>query len=115
MPLGEDEDGDPKTAAFCREADVGDAPVKETKLSPSATAALTVFHEVGDGGPVDENRWRDAAIADRRVSAAEDRDGRRRTFKRAVEELTRKEVLAFHDGQFSVADSPEGMLTDDDV
>ena len=115
MPLGEDEDGDPKTAAFCREAGVDDAPAKETKLSPSATAALTVFHEVGDGGPVDENRWRDSAIADRRVSAAEDRDGRRRTFKRAVEELARKNVLVFHEGQFSVADSPERWLTDDDV
>lgn len=115
MPFGEDEDGDPKTAAFCREADGDDLPAKETKLSPSATAALMVFHEVSDGGPVDEDRWRDAAIADRRVSAAEDRDGRRRTFKRAVEELTRKNVLVFHEGQFAMVNSPEGMLTDADV
>jgi len=115
MPFGEDEDGDPKTAAFCREADADDMPVKETKLSPSAKAALTVFHEVGNGAPVDESVWRDRAIADRKVSAAEDRDGRRRTFKRAVEELTRKDVLVFDDGKFAMADSRERWLTDDDV
>jgi hypothetical protein len=115
MSFGEDEDGDPKTAAYCREADAADLPAKETKLSPSATAALMVFNEVSNGAPVDEDTWRDAAIVDCRVSAAEDRDSRRRTFKRAVEELTRKNVLALHEGQFAMADSPEGWLTDDDV
>ena len=115
IPLGEDEDGDTITTAICREADSADTGSREVKLSPSAKAALTVFYEIGDGAPVGESIWRDRAIEGRRVSAADDRDGRRRTFKRAVEELTRKNVLVFRDGKFATGDSPEALLGDDDV
>ncbi|MFC4667129.1 AAA family ATPase [Seohaeicola nanhaiensis] len=115
IPLGEDEDGDTITTALCREADSADAGSREVKLSPSANAALTVFCEIGDGAPVGESIWRDRAIEGRRVSAADDRDGRRRTFKRAVEELTRKNVLVFREGKFTMGDSPEALLGDDDV
>lgn len=115
IPLGEDEDGDTITTAICREADNADLPEKEVKLSPSAKAALTVFFDVGDGAPVSEDDWREAAISGRKVSSAEDRDSRRRTFKRAVEELTRKNVLVFRDGQFAQGDSPEGWFNDDDA
>ncbi|SEL86978.1 Primase C terminal 2 (PriCT-2) [Roseovarius azorensis] len=115
IPLGEDEDGDTITTAICRETDSADSGSREVKLSPSANAALTVFHEIGDGAPVAESIWRERAIEGRRVSAADDRDGRRRTFKRAVEELTRKNVLVFRDGRFATGQSPEALLGDDDV
>lgn len=114
MPFGEDEDGDPKTVAFCREADAADMP-RGARLPPSAKAALKVFHDIGNGAPVDENRWRKACVDGREVSATDNDDSRAKAFTRAVETLTRENVLVFHDGEFAMADSPEGRLTDDDV
>lgn len=115
IPLGEDEDGDPITTALCREADAADLADREVRLSPSVNAALKVFHELGDGAPVEESEWRLACVDGREVSAADNRDSRGKAFKRAAEELSRKGILVFHGGKYAVGDSPERWLTDDDV
>ncbi|MFY0646687.1 AAA family ATPase [Sulfitobacter geojensis] len=114
MPFGEDEDGDPKTAAFCREAEV-EYTLQVTRLTPSARAALKVFHDIGKGAPVDEDLLRNECVDGREVSASDKKDSRAKAFKRAVEELTRKNVLIFSGDQYAVVDSPEALFGDEDV
>lgn len=95
--LGEDEDGDPITAALVDELDAGGAP-KAEKVSPSARAALDVLINLEadkagqspDSPPlsgVSETDWRDACVAGRAVSGSEDAESRKRAFRRASREL----------------------------
>ncbi len=99
--IGEDEDGDAITTAICEEADAKSLPPKGDKLTPSATAALSVLRELGHGTQwVEEDTWRKTCVAGRTVSAADDPDSRRRTFKRAVEELGRLGKVTFSDGKY---------------
>lgn len=95
--LGEDEDGDPITAALVDELDGGEAP-KAEKISPSARAALDVLINLEadkagqspDSPPlsgVSETDWRDACVAGRAVSGSEDAESRKRAFRRASREL----------------------------
>ena len=99
--LGEDEDGDPITAAIAEEADGVRIVHHDKGLSPSARAALDVFRSLSQGTrPVSDGDWRKAVIGGRAVSAADDPDSRRKAFKRAVEELTRKGKVTFDGDQF---------------
>ncbi|RWQ89265.1 MAG: AAA family ATPase [Mesorhizobium sp.] len=104
-PVGTDEDGDLIWAAICCELDQGSAPKREDRLSPSAKAAFETLREMLDGcQAVPEIELREACVSGRKVSASEDPDSRRRAYKRAVEELTRKGTIIFRDGQYR---SPE--------
>jgi len=99
--LGTDEDGDEIRAAFARDLGPGDVTARPDRLSPSAKAALDIWTDLaGQDGAVGDSVWRQACLDSRAVSGAEDPDSRRRTFKRAVEELTRKSRLVFRDGRF---------------
>lgn len=90
--LGQDEDGDPITAALVDELDGGISP-KAEKLSPSARVALDILAGLetdspdnGDKG-VAETDWRDACVAGRALSGSEDPESRKRAFRRASKEL----------------------------
>lgn len=110
--LGEDEDGDEIRAAFARDLEPGDVDAKPARLSPSAKAALDIFHELaGESGAVAEEAWRKSVIESRTVSASEDPDSRRKAFKRAVEELTRRGKVTFSSGRFMRADH-HGAIAD---
>ena len=90
--LGQDEDGDPITAALVDELDGGQS-LKVEKLSPSARVALDVLaglEAVSPDNPdngVPETDWRDACIAGRALSGSEDAESRKRAFRRASREL----------------------------
>jgi len=99
--LGQDEDGDPITAALVDELSASPEPV--AKLSPSAVAALDALKqlEAGQGADneplsgsvrvkVTEQEWRDACVAGRAVSGSEDIENRKRAFRRASAELARE-------------------------
>lgn len=103
--LGLDEDGDSITAAVCREID--HAPEREERLTPSAKAALDIFHDLIDGREaVPEEEWRKACVDGRTVSASDKPDSRAKTFKRAVEELTRRGKVVFRDGEYGPSEQP---------
>lgn len=100
--LGLDEDDEAITAAVCQELAHHEMPDKSVRLTPSADAAYSIFIELlGGGEHVEDEAWRKACVDGRTVSAAEDADSRRRGYKRAVEELTRKAKVAFADGKFT--------------
>jgi hypothetical protein len=112
--VGIDEDGDPITTAICEELDVAKVQTSGVKLTPSAIAAMDIFRELSKGTrSVRETNWRQAVIDSRKVSASDDPDSRRKAFKRAVEELTRKEKVNFADGLFTERDSHTEDFTDD--
>ena len=110
-----DEDGERVKTVICEAAGVADRETRQVKLPRSAKAALKVFHELGDGAPVEESILRKACVEGRDVSRAEKEDDRRRGFDRAVGELLESCELAFRDGKYAVADSPEAELGDEDV
>lgn len=91
--LGIDDDGDPVTSALVEELAAGSAP-KQEKLSPSAQAAFDVLLNLLPVGVspmgIHETVWRDACVAGRAVSGAEDAEARKRAFRRANRELADK-------------------------
>lgn len=111
VTLGEDEDGDPITTAICEESDGPERAAP--KLSASVAAALAIFNELPQ--PVTDEDWRQAVIDARTVSASDDPDSRRKAYKRAVEDLTRKGIVVFADGQFILAAGDCEDFTDDMV
>lgn len=101
--LGQDEDGDDITTVVCVERD--DAPERKDRMTPSAKAAYETFHGLLDGrDAVPEGEWREACVGDRKVSAADNVDSRKKTFKRAVEELTRMGKVIFDGGDYRLPD-----------
>lgn len=90
--LGQDEDGDPITAALVDELDCGLSP-KVEKLSPSARVAFDILVGLEADNPdnvdkgVAEVDWRDACVAGRALSGSEDLESRKRAFRRASKEL----------------------------
>lgn len=111
VTLGEDEDGDPITTAICEESDGPERAAP--KLSASVAAALAIFNELPQ--PVTDEDWRQAVIDARTVSASDDPDSRRKAYKRAVEDLTRKGIVVFADGKFILAAGDCEDFTDDMV
>lgn len=111
VTLGEDEDGDAITTAICEESDAPDSAAP--KLTPSGAAALAVFNDLSQ--PVTEDAWRQAVMDSRTVSASDDKDSRRKAYKRAVEDLTRKGMVVFVDGVFTLAAGDCEDFTDDMV
>lgn len=73
--LGDDEDGDPVTAALVDELEAGSAP-KAERLSRGEEAALQIYDGLEAGGAVTEEAWRAACIDGRTVSASDDRKSR---------------------------------------
>jgi len=111
VTLGEDEDGDAITTAICEESGAPDSAAP--KLTPSGAAALAVFNDLSQ--PVTEDAWRQAVMDSRTVSASDDKDSRRKAYKRAVEDLTRKGMVVFADGVFTLAAGDCEDFTDDMV
>ncbi|UWP88373.1 AAA family ATPase [Aliiroseovarius crassostreae] len=111
VTLGEDDDGDPITTAICEESDGPERAAP--KLSASVAAALAIFNELPQ--PVTDEDWRQAVIDARTVSASDDPDSRRKAYKRAVEDLTRKGIVVFADGKFVLAAGDCEDFTDDMV
>lgn len=107
--LGQDEDGDPITAAIVDELPAGTVP-RRAKLSRSETAALSILNEMASAGNVSEADWRRACINSRSVSGAEKQDSRRKAFNRALSELSRKRLIKLmEDGTVQ----PCGPITDE--
>lgn len=111
VTLGEDEDGDPITTAICEESDGPERAAP--KLTPSVEAALAIFNDLPQ--PVTDDAWRQAVIDARTVSASDDPDSRRKAYKRAVEDLTRKGIVVFADGKFVLAAGDGEDFSDDMV
>ena len=99
--LGQDEDGDPITAALVDELSASPEPIN--KLSPAAQAAFDILKQLEGGQGADneplsgsvrprvtEHEWRDACVAGRTVSGSEDVENRKRAFRRASAELARE-------------------------
>lgn len=120
VTLGHDDDGDQITTVICEERDVSEVSTGP-KLPASVAAALAVLERLvtADNGSVAESDWRIACVEGREVSAAEDADSRRKAFKRASEELTRRNLLVFREGRFfpvqSISADPNDRFTDADV
>jgi KaiC/GvpD/RAD55 family RecA-like ATPase len=100
--LGEDEDGDPVTAALVNELEPGAAP-KPEKAKPSKIMLRILDRLADSSGPspvwVSEVDWRAACAADRGVSAAENPDSRKRSVRRLIEKLSGDMQIEFRDGQ----------------
>lgn len=97
--LGLDDDGEAITAAICHELD--EMPDRSVRITPSADAAYSIFLELLDGGEaVTEDEWRKACVDGRTVKASDKPDSRAKAFKRAVEELTRKNKVHYREGKF---------------
>lgn len=112
VTIGVDEDGEALRTVVCEE--LVDAGPREAPLAPSVAAALAILTELLEGqASVPEEVWRAACVDGRAVSAAPDADSRRRAFKRASEDLVRRERVVFKDGCYSLPE-PWGS-TDDDV
>jgi hypothetical protein len=106
--MGEDSDGDPITFAVCEELAAGTAP-RRPKLSGAERAALGVLLAMIDrtgAAAVDENEWRERCIDGREVSAANDRDSRKRAFNRAFQGLMRTGALSTGNGMVCPVDHP---------
>ncbi|NRP70186.1 Regulatory protein RepA [Ensifer psoraleae] len=109
--LGLDDDGDPITAAVCRELDPGSAPERKDHLSPSEKSAFRILADLIEAEGVEINRrrgiqkdrWRDVCIASGELSAADDRDGHKRAFNRALKKLRDKRRIEFIDGHYCMA------------
>ena len=107
--FGHDADGDPIEAPFASELPPG-AGAEPLKLTKAQRGLVQVFHELLDGADsVDESELRKAAIEGCRVSCAEDRDSRRRSVSRTIQELVQKNVMAIEHGRFHLV----GRVSDD--
>lgn len=95
--LGDDEDGDPVTAALVDELEAGSAP-KAERLSRGEEAALQIYDGLEAGGAVTEEAWRAACIDGRTVSASDDRKSRQMATRRAIEGLARKRRVLIRGG-----------------
>jgi hypothetical protein len=111
--LGIDDDGDPITAALVSELAPGTAPVR-AKLPPSEAAAMQVLAlmPLAPDGGADEKDWRAACIDGRSVSAADDRESRRKITARIVQSLVRKGVISIVAGRVFRADSVVSQFDD---
>lgn len=101
MPFGEDEDGDAKTAAFCREADASTA-TRPVKLSRGELGVMDHFNDLQSGDGVSEPDLRAACLDGRNVSPSDKVDSRRRTLDNALKGLTDKGILEFDGGIYRV-------------
>ncbi len=102
--LGEDEDGEPITAAIAVEADANGVAWRVPKLPPAAAAAFRMLGELSaEGRPVPEEIWRDACVNGRDVSQSEKWESRRDSFKRAVRELMTRRLIFFGEGHYRFA------------
>lgn len=99
--LGTDEDGDPIYAAICDEADASDLPSPGKPLPDPSKAALEILEGLARGGrPVTRDEWREACLDSPKVSGAEKRDDRGKAFRRALEELARRDLVTTTQGGF---------------
>jgi archaellum biogenesis ATPase FlaH len=92
--LGVDEDGDKITAAYADEIK-GTAPKKKDRLPATTKAALDILIGLDQGTGVDKKRWRDACCGNvSAVSAADDYDTRARVWRRCMQELLARGMIA---------------------
>jgi len=100
--LGVDEDGDDITTAIAEDLASDYEPPKTDRLSGSEKGAEEILKQLGE---TDGDTWRDAAMAGRIVSAADEPNNRRRAFNRAKEALIRKDRVVFEDGRYRLSGS----------
>jgi KaiC/GvpD/RAD55 family RecA-like ATPase len=116
IPIGEDEDGDPITTARCAELDARNLPKTGTPLSKSVKAALDILEDLLRGRQsIQKSEWRAACFASDAVSGAEKPDTRRAAYRRALEELTRRKIIASQGERIRFTESPEMLLGDEDA
>lgn len=93
--MGTDQDGDPIWAAICDEENAAHLPSPDKPLSPSNRAALDILEELSRGrASVPRQEWRKACLASDAVCGAESADSRARALRRAIEDLTRRGLIA---------------------
>ncbi|APG48467.1 AAA family ATPase [Phaeobacter porticola] len=116
---GVDEDGDPISAAICDEEDVSELPASSKRLPASAKAALDILGDLLVGREsIIKSDWRAACLDSDAVSAAEKPDDRGKAFRRALEELARRNLYLSNGDEIRLAVSPDNRaegFTDDDV
>jgi KaiC/GvpD/RAD55 family RecA-like ATPase len=116
IQLGEDEDGDPITAAICEEEDTGNLPTRGKPLPASSKAALDILTDLlRDRQSIPKSDWRSACLASDAVSAADKADDRGKAFRRALEELARRDLYLTRGDEIRLTIAPEELLGDDDV
>ncbi|WP_420331823.1 AAA family ATPase [Oceanicaulis alexandrii] len=120
--LGEDEDGDPITAALVNEL-AGTA--RRSKLSPAQEAALSILLDIerekaaddpdfGGSVRVPESDWRMACIQSRALSGSESEENRKRAFRRVVKDLAGQGRIVF-EGDYVRSATPCVYAVFDDV
>ena len=111
--LGEDEDGDPITAAYADPLDGGSYATR-AKVSPQARAALTIAEEMAGQSPtLDLDAWRDRCLEEGGVSDSESPDARKRGFNRARRDLIDKHRIRVDGETVTLLDRATGIEPDD--
>lgn len=111
--LGDDEDGDPITAALVDELAPGAAP-KQDKPTKAERAALKIFHDLSAGGTVTEDAWRAACVNSRAVCGSEDVRSRQTAVRRVVSGLAQRSLLILGDGLVRRPDSVGSAFDEND-
>ncbi|WP_245794532.1 AAA family ATPase [Vannielia litorea] len=116
IQLGTDADGDPITAPICDDESGPVVRDTATRLPASAKAALEILEALSEGGKcVTKSDWRKACVDSDAVSGAEKPDDRRKAFRRALEELARRQLFHSEGEIIHLPDAPEMLLGDEDV
>ncbi len=113
-PLGENEFGNPITAAVVEEIPRG-ATQYRARLTAGESAALAKLITMEDEGRVTEDGWRAACIAEREVSGAEDMESRKRAMRRVVQGLAKKKLILTRGGFVASAEATSGDDECDDI
>ncbi len=98
VELGEDEDGDPITAPMAVELQPGDG-ARPDRLPRAPRAMLDILREKAGAGRMLESEWRAACVDGRRVSTADDRDGRTKAYRRAFAVLLDRRMVESSGGE----------------
>lgn len=111
--FGQDEDGDPITAAWAKELPAGDGK-KRPKLSRPQRALMKIIHRRLKGGlEADEAAVRDEAIGGCAVSGSEDRDNRRRAVSRVIRELSSAGLISVRGDRIRLLGTPADQFEDE--
>lgn len=112
--LGENEFGNPITAALAEELK-GGALQRQPKLTAGENAALLKLVELEADGRVTEDDWRAECIAEREVSGSEDTESRKRAMRRAVQGLAKKRMIVVRGEFVASAEVSSGDDECDDI
>lgn len=91
--LGEDEDGDPITAAVAEELSAGEA-ARQPGLTPQQRTALQILEELEGEGTVNLQRWAEVTSERYRISDSPNPKSRQTAFRRAREALLKAGLIS---------------------